>query len=84
MYEEGYKNIVNFDFPESVSATDRSAVIKAFVASYSFSDNKDLWFGKCKELAAKLGFATDMKEFKRIQPVLRVALVMLQQSYVWR
>lgn len=91
MYEEGYSKLEKFDFPENVSAADRAAVIQAFVKSYSAADNKDVWFAKCKEFSGLLGFATDMKEFKKnpaafkgsisdVTTILRVAITGSRQT----
>lgn len=91
MYEEGYSKLQKFDFPENIAASDRAAIIKAFMSSYSASDNKEVWFAKCKEFAAPLGFAIDMKEFKKnpaafkgsisdVTTILRVAITGSRQT----
>jgi glutamyl-tRNA synthetase len=91
MYKEVYSKLEKFDFPENVSGVDRGAIIQAFMKSYAAADNKDTWFAKCKEFAAPLGFAVDMKEYKKnpaafkgsisdVTTILRVAITGSRQS----
>ncbi len=47
-----------------VSDTDKKAILNAFINSYVFSDDAQTWFAKVKEVAADLGFAAEMKDFK--------------------
>lgn len=43
---------------------DVAEILRRFLASYSFSDDAQVWFGKVKEVSASLGFAAEMKEYK--------------------
>ena len=43
----------------------RNAILKAFADSYRYSDDAQTWFGKLKEIAARLGFAAEMKDYKQ-------------------
>ncbi|MCI8343295.1 MAG: glutamate--tRNA ligase [Clostridia bacterium] len=43
----------------------RNAILKAFADSYRYSDDAQTWFGKLKEIAASLGFAAEMKDYKQ-------------------
>lgn len=45
-------------------AETRNAVLHAFLKSYDFSDNAQVWFSKVKEVAGSLGFAAEMKDYK--------------------
>lgn len=65
MFDGVFEKIQHFEFPENVAKADCSAVIKGFLQSFAITDSKDTWFAKCKELAASLGFAADMKEYKK-------------------
>ena len=40
-------------------------IIEAYRSVYDENDSKDEWFNKIKEQASKLGFCTDMKEYKQ-------------------
>ena len=42
----------------------RRAILECFLASYSYSDDAQVWFAKVKDTASKLGFAADMKDYK--------------------
>ena len=42
----------------------RKAILKGFLEAYDFSDDAQVWFAKVKELAGKLGFAAEMKDYK--------------------
>ena len=42
----------------------KKAILTDFLAGYSPADDSQTWFGKVKEIAAKNGFAAEMKVFK--------------------
>ncbi len=54
------------DFAEELHLTvdDMALVAREFSTVYDAADDKDMWFGKIKEIAAKHGFATDMKAYR--------------------
>lgn len=73
------------------SQDDRKEILRRFLATYSPADEKDVWFQKCKELGAEVGFAPEVKLFKQnptaykghvgdVTMVLRVALCRAQQT----
>lgn len=64
LFDEVFSGFTAFDFPEQISTSDRSAVVKTFLASYDPADNRDQWFEKCKVVAKSLGFAAETKEYK--------------------
>ncbi|MDE6274135.1 MAG: glutamate--tRNA ligase, partial [Clostridiales bacterium] len=47
-----------------VSEADKKNILKAFLASYNYADDAQVWFAKVKEVAAGLGFAAEMKDYK--------------------
>ncbi len=51
-------------YPDSFDKNDIRAALEGFLNSYDENDDMNLWFEKVKELAAKLGFAADMREYK--------------------
>lgn len=66
-YESGYEQIASqneLPFPENITPQKRSEIITAFLSNYNPQDSRDQWFAKCKELAAQVGLAPEMKEFK--------------------
>lgn len=51
--------------PENISAEDAVAVLEKYPGIYDENDEQDVWFNKIKELASSLGYAADMKEYKK-------------------
>ena len=47
-----------------VDDTTRCAILERFLATYSYSDDSQIWFAKVKDTASELGFAADMKDYK--------------------
>ncbi len=42
----------------------KSEILKQFYAVYDFADDAQTWFSKVKEIASRLGFAAEMKDYK--------------------
>lgn len=63
MFKETYKPNYSFNL-EKLTKSDIKAALDTYKNVLSVKDGKDEWFQKMKETAAKLGFATDMKEYK--------------------
>lgn len=91
LFDEIFENLSHFDFPEHVSEGDRKEILKEFNETLNMGDSRDEWFARCKEIAAKLGFAPEMKLFKKeptkfkghigdVTMVIRVALCASRQS----
>ena len=83
-----YDNLFNPDY-EWMKITDKSEIkniINTYINDYyDINDDKDTWFNKIKELAESLGYASNMKDYKKnpdnykgnvadIATVIRVAL----------
>ena len=51
--------------PENISAEDAVSVLEKYPTVYDENDEQDVWFNKIKELASSLGYAADMKEYKK-------------------
>ena len=47
-----------------VSDEDKAAILDGFLATYSYENDAQVWFSKVKELAASLGFAAEMRDYK--------------------
>ena len=62
-YDESFRVVDSL--PESFSKNDIVKTLDAFAASYDTSDDQNAWFGKIKDIAASLGYAADMKEYKQ-------------------
>ena len=55
---------VTDSIPDSFSREDVNAVLAGFLDSYDEGDDMNVWFEKIKRIAASLGYAADMKEYK--------------------
>lgn len=62
-----------FDFEEETVQRDNfksdretvNAVLDGYLATYDHNDDNSAWFNKLKAIADKLGFASDMKDYKK-------------------
>lgn len=87
MYDEKfYAQNVNYEY-QKISDSDKiKAILDEYINNYfAENDDKQEWFNKIKELAGKLGYASEVKEFKAnpdkyeahvgdVSTVLRIAL----------
>lgn len=55
---------VTDSIPDSFLREDVKAVLTGFLDSYDEGDDMNVWFEKIKRVAAALGYAADMKEYK--------------------
>jgi len=62
-YDELYAP--DFALPENVSRADADAILKAYLAVYDASDDKDAWFAKIKDMCEPLGYTPNVKEYKQ-------------------
>ena len=60
MYEEP----TNYDF-DKILGEDAKKVIDEYIKVYDFNDDKQAWFDKIKDVAEKLGYAREVKEYKQ-------------------
>lgn len=74
-----------YNFPEKISQDEAERILNGYKDIYNHSDDKDTWFAKVKQLAESLGYAANMKLYKKnpenykgnvadIASVIRVAL----------
>ena len=59
MYEEPSK----YDF-DKILGEDAKKVIEEYSKVYDYNDDKQVWFDKIKDVAEKLGYAREVKEYK--------------------
>jgi glutamyl-tRNA synthetase, bacterial family len=62
-FDETYK--MEDEFPASVSIEDRKLFLKKYLENINFHENKDIWFDKVKNITEQMGYATNMKDYKR-------------------
>ncbi len=74
-----------FELPENIASADAAKILNAYLPVFDMADDKDVWFGKIKELCAGLGYTPNVKEYKQtpekfkghvgdISTVIRIAL----------
>jgi glutamyl-tRNA synthetase len=62
-FDETY--IIEDEFPKSVLIEDRKVFLTKYLVNINFHENKDNWFDKVKNITEQLGYATNMKDYKR-------------------
>ncbi len=62
MFDELYSP--DFTLPENISKEAAVAFLNEYKSVYSDTDDKQTWFNKIKEIAPKLQFASETKEYK--------------------
>ena len=53
------------DYPEKFERETVKEALSLFLDGYDISDEQNVWFDKIKAVADKIGFASDMKEYKK-------------------
>ena len=92
MYEDKFYNEEEYNFGKVSDKGEISKILKLYIEKYyNESDDKQTWFDKMKDLAAEVGYAREVKEYKKepekwpghvgdISTVLRVALTKRQNT----
>ena len=63
------------EMPAEISEADRREFFGRYIASYSHSDDADAWFAKVREIAADLGYAVKVKEYKKTPELFKGSIV---------
>lgn len=91
MYDELFTD-VTYNFDSKYSKEDINEVLTSYFNDYyNEEDDKDTWFNKMKELTDKLGYCSNMKEYKEnhtkykgsvadISNIIRVSITTLTQT----
>lgn len=92
MYEDKFYNEEEYNFGKVLDKGEISKILKLYIEKYyNESDDKQTWFDKMKDLAEEVGYAREVKEYKKepekwpghvgdISTVLRVALTKRQNT----
>lgn len=59
-----YEKPTNYDF-DKIVGKDAKKVIEEYIKIYDYNDDKQFWFDKIKDVADKLGYAREVKEYKQ-------------------
>lgn len=54
-----------YPYPEKLSAEDIKLILTKYADIYDPADDQTVWFDKIRTLASDIGFAADMKEYKK-------------------
>lgn len=84
MYDELFNN-VTYTWDTIQDKEEIKNILNTYLETYNENDDKDTWFNKMKEVADKLGYAKEVKEYKEnpdaykghvgdISMILRIAL----------
>lgn len=90
MYDELY-NPSEFEFMKVTDKDEIKKILDSYMEVYNPNDTKDEWFDKMKSVTEKLGYASNMKEYKLnpdnykgnvadISTVIRVALTSKKET----
>ena len=86
MYDDiYYSKDLNYEWQKITDKSEIKLILETYIKKYFNIENQENWFNEVKELAEELGYASNMKEYKKnpesykgnvadIATVLRVAL----------
>ena len=63
-FDELFQKGMEYEMDEKWDKELVDTIMEKYLATYNENDEKDVWFGKIKDIAGEIGFATDMKEYK--------------------
>ncbi len=65
MYPEKFANNTEFEYQKISDENEIKKIVSEYVNNYfDINDDKQIWFNKMKDLAEKLGYAREVKEYK--------------------
>ena len=91
MYDELFKD-VNYEYQKVTDIDEIKKILNLYFNEYyDINDDKDTWFSKMKEMTEKLGYASNMKDYKKnpenykgsvadISTVIRVSITSCSQT----
>lgn len=76
---------IKYNIPDNIDITEANNIINEYTKVYMYSDDKDTWFSKVRDLSLNLGYAKNGREYKKnkdqykgtvadVASVIRVAL----------
>ena len=65
MYHDEFKKVKDFEYQKINDPDEIKKIVNEYILNhYNINDDKETWFNKMKDLAEKLGYAREVKEFK--------------------
>lgn len=92
MFDELFEDVVEYEWKNVTSYEEITKILTTYIEKfYNDNDDKETWFSKVKELSASLGYASEVKSYKKnpelykghvgdVSTVLRVALTSKSQT----
>ena len=92
MFNELFEECEEYEWQKINNLTDIKEILNTYLDKYyDINDSKEEWFNKCKKLCDDLGYASDMKAYKKnpenfkgniadVTTVIRVALTKKSQT----
>ena len=92
MYDELFNNMnKEYEFQTITNKDEIKTILNEYIEIYDEKDDKETWFNKVKEVTDKLGYASNMKEYKEnpdnykgsiadVSTVIRVAVTTKAQT----
>lgn len=79
------------NIPEHISAEDKTEILRRYAETLDFNDTPEEWFAKVKEITESMGYAVQMKKYKKnpeeykgsivdVSNLIRVAITGRQNS----
>jgi glutamyl-tRNA synthetase len=53
------------DFPTSIPVEDKDLFLKLYIKKINFHEDKDTWFNKIRNITQQMGYASNMKNYKK-------------------
>ena len=90
MFDDLFKN-PDYEFNKIIYKNEISLILNTYLNEYMDLSDKDIWFNKIKEMCDKLGYASNMKDYKKdpdkykgsvadVSGVIRIALTSRQNT----
>ena len=65
MFKEEFEKITEFEYQKITDENEIKTILSEYINNYfNINDDKQTWFDKMKDLAEKLGYAREVKEYK--------------------
>ncbi len=65
MFDDEFEKIKEYEYQKITDPNEIKTITKEYVENYfDINDDKETWFNKMKDLAEKLGYAREVKEYK--------------------
>jgi glutamyl-tRNA synthetase len=74
MYFDEYFTLED-SFPPNISEVDKKLFLKRYLEEITFTEDKTQWFDKVRSITGEIGYAANMKEFKKTPELFKGNIV---------